>query len=46
MKRMYNQPNLEQMQLQSASIMDSFGVSTVPGEYNGGGDAPLRRPNW
>ncbi len=46
MKRMYNQPNLEQMQLQSASIMDPFGVSIVDEEYNGGGGAPLRRPNW
>lgn len=46
MKRMYNQPNLEQMQLQSTSIMDPFGVSIVDEEYNGGGNAPLRRPNW
>ena len=43
MKKIYNQPIVEQMELKGASIMDSLGVSTVQGEYNGGGNAPKRR---
>lgn len=42
-KKVYIQPIVEQMEIKGASIMDSFGVSTVPGEYNGGGNAPQRR---
>ena len=45
MKRMYNQPNLEQMQLQSAFVMTAE-VSVGDDVFGKEGDAPLRRPNW
>ena len=45
MKKMYKKPVVEQMELNGGSIMDTIGISTVSGEYNGGGNAPQRGGN-
>ena len=43
MKKTYNQPVVEQIEINGEETMQSVGVSIVDDEYNGGGNAPKRR---